>query len=139
MFAEKIIHRSLERPARVLRAALLLCLVIIGGVAAPFVAPDLPLPALTIDTDPENMLAADHPARVLNRAKSDAFGVHDTIVIAVENRGVHGVFTPAALADIADLTAFSSALEGVVAHDILSVTTIDVTRPTGAAGRTSCL
>ena len=84
MLADKTIDLALHRPTRVLRAALLLCLLIIGGVAAPFVAPEVPLPKLTIDTDPENMLAENHPARIMNRGRVPGAVVSDALLQAVE-------------------------------------------------------
>ncbi len=126
MLSQLFLTLALTRPKSVLYGTLSICLLVIGLVAAPFVAPTLPLTPLTVDTDPENMLPADHPARLLHAERSRLFGIDDTIVIAVENdRRVDGVFTQHALAEITDLTEFAASVDGVIADDIISPSTVE--------------
>jgi len=59
------------------------------------------LPALQIDTDPENMLAADEPARVFHNAQKKAFSLYDMVVVGVVNEeNPQGVFNKKSLANI---------------------------------------
>jgi len=132
MLPNAVTNFALNRPKTILYGALALCLGLMALVATPFVVPEAPIARLAVDTDPENMLPADHPARVLHADRSALFGIHDTIVIAAQNdRTANGVFTRAALAEIAALTDFAAGLDGVIAADILSPSTVDTLTAAG--------
>ncbi len=83
------------------------------------------MPRIQIDTDPENMLAADHPSRVQNEEIKDRFFLHDLVGIAIEPR------TPGARLSVEDLqrahelVRLLERMDGVVSYDILSVYTSD--------------
>lgn len=120
-----LIDFVLKRPAWVFRLTIITLLAVVMAVGSPFVTEQSPFPKLTIDTDPENMLRADEPARVLNAALTDRFNLHDAVVIAVEDAETE-VFTPSVLADVASLASFAATLDGVIADDIVAPSTIDV-------------
>lgn len=123
----RILNLAIHHPGRVFGASLIAVMAILLAVALPFVAPGAPLSKLKIDTDPENMLSASEPARLLNGEKSDQFALHDTIVIAIENgRTANGVFTPQALSDVKSLTDFAATIKGVIAEDIVAPDQVDV-------------
>jgi hypothetical protein len=99
---------------------------------APFLQP------LTIDTDPENMLASDAPVRVDHDRLKRTFGVHDYVVVGVVNDSHdQGAFNPADLAHVHALTEAAQGLsfevtvdgerrtERVVSEDILAPSTVD--------------
>ena len=67
-----LVNLSMERPKRVVLVAVLLTVVF----AAAFVR-------ISIDTDPENMLAADAPVRLRNADMRETFGTGDMIVVGV--------------------------------------------------------
>jgi uncharacterized protein len=84
------------------------------------------IPRIQIDTDPENMLDAAHPARVFHNDIKTRFAMHDAIVVGVvNNTDEAGVFTPEALTDIYDITASILSIDGVIATDLMSISTVD--------------
>jgi len=130
-----IVNFAIHRPGRVFSASLIAVMAILLAVALPFFAPGAPWSKLKIDTDPENMLSASEPARLLNTEKSEQFALHDTIVIAIENdRTANGVFTPKALSDVQSLTDFAATIDGVIAADIAAPDRIEIARRDAAGG-----
>ncbi|BBO25839.1 hypothetical protein AltI4_02270 [Alteromonas sp. I4] len=84
------------------------------------------IPRITIDTDPENMLAADHPARTFHNQTKANFAMHDAIVVGVVNEtDANGVYNTTSLSDIFDLTKSILAVDGVVDADLMSISTVD--------------
>lgn len=84
------------------------------------------IPRIQIDTDPENMLDAAHPARVFHNDIKTRFAMHDAIVVGVvNNTDEAGVFTPETLTDIYDITASILSIDGVIATDLMSISTVD--------------
>lgn len=84
------------------------------------------IPRITIDTDPENMLAADHPARTFHNQTKANFAMHDAIVVGVVNEtDANGVYNTTSLSDIFDLTQSILAIDGVVDADLMSISTVD--------------
>ncbi|MEW9797045.1 efflux RND transporter permease subunit [Alteromonas sp. CYL-A6] len=83
------------------------------------------LPRIQIDTDPENMLPSDHPARVFhNQVKSD-FTMYDAIVVGVVNESGEGVFNKDTLNAIYQVTDAILTMDNVVSADVMSVSTVD--------------
>lgn len=82
--------------------------------------------AIEIDTDPENMLPSDHSARVYhNQVKSD-FSMHDVIVVGViASDSAQGVYTPEVLKAIHEVSRYAIDLPSVIAHDLMSFSTVD--------------
>lgn len=111
-----VLHRavlaSYDRPRTVILACVLLTfLAVIASLG------------IRVDTDPENMLAATQPDRVVyDRMKKD-FGLHDLIVVGIVDP--QGVFRPETLRPVA--AAIDSILEipGVIPEDVVSLTTTD--------------
>lgn len=81
------------------------------------------LPLIQIDTDPENMLPADNPARVFHNEVKERFDMHDTIVVGVVNE--QSVYNPQTLADLHSLSEFAEGLDGVIAPDLMSLANVD--------------
>lgn len=93
---------------------------------------------ITIDTDPENMLEANHPARVFHNDVKHTFAMHDAIVVGViaspandtatDNAALStnkGIYTPNNLQAIDDVTQQILNTEGVIARDVMSFSTVD--------------
>lgn len=78
---------------------------------------------IRIDTDPENMLEADQPDRVLYNAVKERFGINELIVVGVADE--RGIFRPEALRRVARLTEAIAAIPGVLIEDMASLTTTD--------------
>ncbi|MDX1706430.1 efflux RND transporter permease subunit [Pseudidiomarina sp.] len=81
------------------------------------------LPRITIDTDPENMLPADHPMRVFHNTAKETFAMHDMIVVGVVSK--ESIYTPATLTDLHSVARFSEQLDGVIAADLMSLANVD--------------
>ena len=113
--SSKLVAISTQKPLWVYVILLLLTL----GVGSQ-------IPRITIDTDPENMLDADHPARVFhNQTKAD-FGMYDAIVVGVvDDENSQGVYNQSSLTDIFDLTESILSIDGVVDADLMSISTVD--------------
>ena len=104
---------------------------ILPGVV-PFLSP------LKVDTNPENMLAADEPVRQYHKRMRKEMDLHDMIVLGVLNEThPHGVFNPASLQRVHALTEFIKTLQwpdkddpdkrvGIVPSDIIAPATVDV-------------
>jgi len=119
---------GLKRPWFVIGFSSLLALLLLVLAAVPTLFPQLggPLPALRVDTDPENMLAADEPARVFHREAKDRFDLHDQIVVGVLRPDTEeGVFTPEVLTHVYELVETAESLDGVVRSKILAPSTVD--------------
>ncbi len=86
----------------------------IGVLSIAFAAATL---AVTVDTDPENMLASDHEVRVRNEALREDFRSHDMLVVGVIDD--EGVLDPATLSATHELALSAAEIEGVVADDVV--------------------
>ncbi|MBA6353821.1 MMPL family transporter [Colwellia sp. BRX8-3] len=81
------------------------------------------MPNLKIDTDPENMLSSDAPARVFhNQTKAD-FQMRDMIVVGIVSN--NSIFTPSALQVVEQLSTEILQIEGVIQQDLLSLSVVD--------------
>ncbi|HET97728.1 MAG TPA: RND transporter [Desulfurivibrio alkaliphilus] len=71
----------------------------------------LMIPRITVDTNPENMLAADEPVRLFHNEVKREFSLHDVVVLGVVNeRHPDGVFNPESLTRILALSRFAQEL-----------------------------
>ena len=107
--------------------------------AVPSIWPDRfpALNSLAVDTDPENMLAADEPVRVFHDRMKKEMALYDMVVVGVlNNNNPQGVFNPVSLQKVYELTEFAKTLrwpdpdnpgymEGVIEADILAPSTVD--------------
>ena len=113
--SSKLVAISTQKPLWVYAILLLLTL----GVGSQ-------IPRITIDTDPENMLDAEHPARVFHNQTKANFGMYDAIVVGVvDDKTSQGVYNQSSLTDIFDLTESILAIDGVVDADLMSISTVD--------------
>ena len=81
------------------------------------------LPMIEIDTDPENMLSQDAPARVFhNQIKTD-FLMRDMIVVGLVSKS--NIFTAETLTVIEKLTNDILTLDRVIVPDLLSLNVVD--------------
>ena len=103
-------------------------LLLAGLAIVPSVWPEA-VPGLhpaSIDTDPENMLDDDEAVRVFHSAMKAALNLNDIVVLGVVNEShPDGVFNPASLARIYELTEFARGLHGVVEVDVIAPSTVD--------------
>lgn len=92
-----------------------------------------------VDTDPENMLAANEPARVFHNEAKKEFSLHDVIVLGVVNE-THpdGVFNVETLKGVHDLTEFARGLHHpekpewhVIARDLIAPGNVDTIEQAG--------
>ncbi|MFT5758113.1 MAG: putative RND superfamily exporter protein [Alteromonadaceae bacterium] len=108
----QILQFAVEKPKYVYTAVLLMVLISLAMI-----------PSLTIDTDPENMLSSDAPARIFhNQTKSD-FQMRDMIVVGLVSN--NNIFTPNSLQVIEQLSTQILQIDGVIAQDLLSLSVVD--------------
>lgn len=107
-----LLTTALDKPKQVFWGLLLITLLAIAFI-----------PKIQIDTDPENMLPADQSERIYHNKTKEAFNLYDAMVVGVVNKT--GVFTPTALAEIKALSDSIKKIDGVVAHDLVSLSTVD--------------
>jgi predicted RND superfamily exporter protein len=99
---------------------------------------------IQVDTDPENMLSEDEPARVFHNDVKERFVLNDIVVVGVVNdKDPDGVFNPSSLGKIYELTEFAKTLLwedeeeagkqiGVIEVDLLAPSTVDYIGQGGA-------
>jgi predicted RND superfamily exporter protein len=94
------------------------------------------MPNLKIDTDPENMLSRDAPARIFhNQTKAD-FQMRDMIVVGIVSK--NNIFTPNSLQVVEQLSTKILQIEGVIAQDLLSLSVVDnITQEKDSQGKNS--
>ncbi len=106
-----------------------LVMVIVGLLTAVAAAQ---LPRIKIDTDPENMLPADEPVRVIHREVEAAFNLKDFLVLGIVDERT--VFTPEILQRVQTITAALREMDGVIADDILAPSEVDDILPGEGGG-----
>ena len=94
-------------------------------------------PLATMDTDPENMLERNEPARVFHNETKKRFSLSEAVVLGVINEhDPDGVFNPATLSRVYALTEFAKTLrwpdekhpdrmEGVIEADMIAPSMVD--------------
>lgn len=131
-----------EKPKHYLWFAALFSSIMIAAVLLPSLIPSTAdyLNPLKVDTDPENMLAADEEVRVFHNEMKKEFNLHDMIVVGVINNDhTDGVFNVDTLAEIYELADYSKQLHwqedgqsaGVIAVDIIAPSTVDTIEQAG--------
>ncbi len=92
---------------------------------------------IQVDTDPENMLSVDEPVRIFHNQTKERFTLSDIVVVGiVNNKDPNGVYNPASLTRIYELTEFAKTLRwedesdpnkqiGVIEVDLLAPSTVD--------------
>ncbi|WP_228703683.1 efflux RND transporter permease subunit [Kangiella sediminilitoris] len=81
------------------------------------------IPGIVVDTDPENMLAEDQPARVFHNEVKDRFNLYDAIVVGAVNE--ESIFSPNSLQALHTLSEGIADIEGVIEPDMMSLSTVD--------------
>ncbi|QQR90675.1 MAG: MMPL family transporter [Myxococcales bacterium] len=84
------------------------------------------IPKIHIDTDPENMLSPEEPARIFHDHAKKEFALHDMLVVGVVNsKDPDGVFNPKSLKKIHKLNEAVKTIDGVIAEDVVGLSTVD--------------
>ncbi|ACV25442.1 efflux RND transporter permease subunit [Kangiella koreensis] len=83
------------------------------------------IPNIVVDTDPENMLAEDQSSRLYHNEVKDRFDLYDIIVVGAVNNSEQGIYNPRSLQAIKQLTDGIAEIEGVVAPDMMALSTVD--------------
>ncbi len=95
------------------------------------------IPQIEVDTDPENMLGIDEPVRVFHNETKQQFDLSDIVVLGIINeQDDNGVFNPATLGRIYELTEFAKTLRwpdaehpdktaGVIEVDMIAPSLVD--------------
>lgn len=115
---ERATRFALDRPRTIIAATVF--------VTAVFA---LQFPRIVIDTDPENMLEPDQPDRVFYDEIKKDFGVHDLIVVGIVDE--RDVFRTESLERIAEATTEILQIPGVIAPDVISLTTTNNVKSSG--------
>jgi len=88
---------------------------------------------IKIDTDPENMLPANEFVRRFHQEVKKEFTLYDYIVVGVvDESSPAGVFNPRTLEHVYQLTQAIGKIDGVVAYDMMSLSTKDDVQSDGA-------
>ncbi len=134
-----IVRFSINHPKLITWLMTIITLVIIFLAAAPNFWPEqfAPLPTIKVDTDPENMLSAEEPARVFHNRMKKEFSLSDIVVVGITNdKNPQGVFNPQTLKRIYDLSQYARTLSwsdpdrtdktaGVIEIDMLAPSMVD--------------
>ena len=125
-FKDTIVHFSVNH-----YKAVTLVMVLFTLICGAFI------PRIKVDTDPENMLSADEAVRVFHTATKKQFDLSDIVVLGIINeQDENGVFNPATLQRIYELTEFAKTLNhldkenpdkmaGVIEVDMIAPSLID--------------
>lgn len=80
-------------------------------------------PKIKIDTDPENMLPANEPARVFDHQVKEEFTLYDFIAVGVVDE--ENAFTPELLNRVYKIVSEVEDIDGIIVEDILAPSTVD--------------
>ncbi|WP_259365372.1 RND family transporter [Colwellia sp. BRX10-3] len=109
---QRLLNFAIEKPKVIYSLILLITLLSVAM-----------LPKIAIDTDPENMLSQDAPARVFHNQIKTEFLMRDMIVVGLVSK--NSIFTPEILNIVEQLTNDILQLDGVIAEDLLSLNVVD--------------
>jgi hypothetical protein len=140
-----LVRFSTDRPRLVTWAMVLSTLLVVALAALPSVWPQSfgLLNPVAIDTDPENMLAPEEPARVFHNDMKREFSLYDIVVVGIVNEDdPDGVFNVASLGRVFELAEFARSLTwpdpkgserpvGVVDIDMLAPSMVDTIEQAG--------
>jgi len=114
MIKSLLVDLSMNRPKWVFLGVLLLT--VIAGMQ---------IPTIKVDTDPENMLPHDNPARVFHDQVKERFGLYDMLVVGVVNEGPAGIYNQASLQSLHTLTEGIIGIDGVISQDLMALDRVD--------------
>lgn len=132
-------HFSTEHPKALTIVIVAITLMLALWATIPSIWPDTfpRLHSFKIDTDPENMLSVREPIRVFHNMKKKEMSLYDMVVVGIVNdRHPQGVFNPASLNKVYEITEFAKTLtwpdpdnpeqkQGVIEAEILAPSTVD--------------
>jgi len=130
-------NRVILSPKLYVWLPVVVAMTLVGIVALASLTDVLPkfISPLSIDTDPEAMLAYDDPVRVTNRSQKQKFVIDDLMVIGIENYShKNGAFNPQTLTNVYDLANYAKTLRwkdkqglevGVVSVELISPSSVD--------------
>ena len=130
---------SVDRPKTitVIMVVSTLVLAILAGVPSLWPRTFDFLHSVTVNTDPEDMLAEDEPVRVFHNNMKDKMALHDMVVVGVVNEeNPDGVFNPTSLHRVYHLTQYTKTFRwpdsedprkkaGVILQDMIAPSTVD--------------
>ncbi len=96
---------------------------VIGLVLTVTIFFAIQFPKADIDTDPENMLEDSQPDRVYYQKLKKDFGINDFIVVGIADE--NGIYRAEALKGIEGVVSEIVKIKGVIAEDVISLTTTD--------------
>jgi len=134
-----LISLALNKPTLISRAMWMSTLLVVLLAVLPSIWPTTfsSLEPISVDTDPENMLAADEPVRLFHNRMKKEFSLNDIVVVGVVNdKTENGVYTPETLKRVYELTEFAKTLSwpdpenpgqqaGVVEVDMIAPSTVE--------------
>ena len=125
-FKDQVVHFSVTH-YKTVTAIMILFTLICGAF----------IPRIKVDTDPENMLSPDETVRVFHNETKQRFDLSDIVVLGIINeQDENGVFNPATLGRIYELTEFAKTLRwpdaehpdqtaGVIEVDMIAPSLVD--------------
>jgi uncharacterized protein len=80
---------------------------------------------IKVDTDPENMLSQEEPARIFHNQVKKDFLLHDIIVVGAIAKNGNTIFNQKSLTDLKTMSDSILEIDGVKRSDVNAITTID--------------
>ncbi len=105
-------YYAIHHPRQVLALAIVVNLATVPGILR-----------LKLRTDGHALVSPTAPEVVADKAVRDHFGLHDQMVVLIRPADTNGVFNPATLQLVRDLTAEFKQLPGVTPADVMSLAT----------------
>ncbi len=137
--SKRMAEFATDHPKLVVGAMVAITLALAAAAALPSIWPyrfDF-LNPVRVNTDPEDMLAEDHPVRVYHNRMKEKMSLNDMVVVGLVNEEhKEGVFNPRSLHRTYELTQFIRSLRwpdpddpretsGVVLQDLIAPSTVD--------------
>jgi predicted RND superfamily exporter protein len=111
-FFNSLSLHAIRQPKRVIIIAALITLAAAPGLLR-----------LKLRTDGHALVSPTAPEVLADKAVRGHFGIHDQLVVLIRSRHADGIFNPATLQLIRDLTAAFQQLPGVAPSDVMSLAT----------------
>ena len=112
---KKFIRYAIQKPKIIMTATIVLAVFSLAQFTK-----------IKVDTDPENMLSQQAPARVFHKEMKEEFVLYDLIVIGVINKdNSNGVFNVSTLTNVFNITKEIQKLDGVISNEVISLSTKD--------------
>src|SRR3990172_9667699 len=82
------------------------------------------LSALRIEVSGKSLIHLDHPTILFNNEVEKSFGLRETILVVISHENhPRGIFNPHSLSLLKELTERIKEIEGIVSHEVRSLTT----------------